>query len=162
MSDLKTLIAREIRVKEPTIVGTVIRRREMKVFDQSAGGSPVWVCDVEVGSNRFLKDVPIKAGSDGSRFYADIGQTVQLKQNALGRYQVIGPGDLLASALVIKYYSLTTGNETSSALQGFTFQKVAFEFYKGPTPPTAGTSLWSDGVTPFPFTRIVDANGNPA
>lgn len=161
MSADKELITREIRSKEQTITGTVIRRREMKNFDQSAGGSPVWVCDVEIGSNRFLKNVPIKAGSDGSRFYADLGQTVQLKRNALGRFQVIAPGDRASAVEVTKFYDPLTGAETAEELEGFSFQVVAFEYYEGPTSGTPGTSRWNDGTTPFPLTLLVDGNGNP-
>lgn len=236
MSTLKQNIRREITSRGETIVGTVIGKLRMQRFDQTTLGAPVWVVDIEVGSNNYLKNVPVKAGANGSRFYAQLGQTVLLRRNALGRFQVVAPGDRVSTPVTIKTYDLTDGSETGSADEGFQAQVVPFEFYLGPsamkgnpdvtfavtggddtitrsvgsfiddgfavsdsvrigntsandgvvtiTAVTAlvmdtsatltnegpiggvgigvvGTSLWNDTVTPFPLSRVADAQGNP-
>lgn len=159
MSLIKPFIRREIKARQD-LVGTVISDKFLKAAN--AGGSPVWVCDVNVGGEKVLRNVRIKGSSaQGSRFYADRGQTVLLRRNTQGRFQIIGPADKIASIAGVNRYTIGNATATTAAQLGFTFEVVAFEFYEGPSPPTPGTSLWNDGVTPFPLVRILDADGNP-
>lgn len=152
---IKGLIRREIEARKD-LVGTVLKKRELVQFD-GTGATGVWVVDVDVGGNRVLRDVPVKAGSDGSRFYADINQTVLLRRNTQGRFDVIGPADRVAAQAVEKEYDLQAGTEVSSRSVGFTVNKVPFEFYQG---GGVGASRWNDGVTPFPKVQILDGDGN--
>lgn len=156
MSLFKQLVRREILARRD-LVGTVLVQRELRPFN--AGGSPVWACDVDVGGNRILRDVPIKGSGSGQRFFAERGQTVLLRRNKQGRYDVVGPADTLTGAAVVKTYVIGNVAETSTANQGFDFERVPFEFYEGTGVP--GGSLWNDGTTPFPLVRLVDADGNP-
>jgi len=144
------------------IIGKVISHRKMKDQDLVVPtfGSPKWVVDVDIGKNRPLRDVPIKAGGEGSHFYADLGQTVRLHRNAQGRYDIIGPGDRVTATTQITEYDLTSGDETAASTLGFTFQIVPFEYYAN-LPSGDGNSRWNDTVTPFPLVRVVDSLGNP-
>lgn len=155
---LKPFVRREILARQDR-VGRVVSQRELK--PRNSGGSPVWVCDVDIGANRLIRNVPIKATSSaGARFYAERGQTVLLRRNTQGRYDIVGPADRLSSIAGISTYEVGDSTALTAAQLGFTFQREPFEFYQGPTPPTPGTSLWNDGVTPFPLVRILDADGN--
>lgn len=160
MSSQTALIRREMRAQPADIVGTVISHRALSNFDGEVNGAAMWVVDVEIGANRVLRDVPVKASSTGGREYAARGQSVVLRRNAQGRYDLVGPADRKIAFTVSKQYDLTLDVVTATASLGFTFERKAFNFFKGPTPPTAGTSLWNDGNTSFPHIIIVDADGN--
>lgn len=127
---LKNLILREIRARKDFLVGTVVSSPVLRTFDASAFGAETWVVRVDVGGNRILDNVPVKA-VEGSRFYAQLGQSVLLRKNAQGRYDVVGPADRLATAAVAKQYDLNAGLLTATETRGFTFQREPFEFYGG-------------------------------
>jgi hypothetical protein len=150
---LKPFIRREIRSRQD-LTGRVMTAMTLREFN--TGSAPVWVCDVDLGSNRLMRDVPIKGNANGSRFYAQRGQTVLMRRNTQGRYDIIGPADRLTAAGNVKTYTLGNGTPVTNTPQGFSFELVPFEFYKG-----TGTSLWNDGTTPFPYVRLLDALGNP-
>ena len=86
---------------------------------------------------------------------------MRLSRNTQGRFDVIGPGDRVAAVAVVKTYAVGNPVATTTANQGLQAQRVAHDFYQGPTPPTPGTSLWNDGLTAYPLIRIVDGDGNP-
>lgn len=136
MSASKELIRREIRNREHYIVATVISDLALKNSDQSDGsggtGGPQWVVDLDIGSNRPLLNVPVKASGSGARFYAQRGQVVTAKVLALGRMIVIGPGDAIGGEKVTTYYSLETSAEVSSESQGFQRVLYPLEFHMGP------------------------------
>ena len=158
MSDLRKLIRQEIINRREFMVGTILDTPEVKAFDGSGGtGGPRWVAPVTIGSNRHLKNVPIKA-VNGTRHYARRGSTVLLRRNVSSRFEVIGPGDRRAAVQIVKTY--VPGNLTaqSTANIGFSFREETFEFYEGAGPPN---SLWNDGSTPFPKVTIIDGDGNP-
>lgn len=156
---IKRLMRREIAARSETKVGTVLSIRRLE--DVDGQGSATWVVDVDVGAGEVLRSVNVKAGADGERFYAGLGQTVKLARNTMGRFDVIGPGDRVNSVASVKTYQLGIDVPTASANVGLSIERVAFEFYKGPTPGTPGTSLWNDGQTSFPLVRIIDGDGNP-
>ena len=132
MSREKQLIRREFLARKELLVGTVIGAPRAVRFDGNVPGAGVmWVCDLDIGSNRPLFNVPIKGGSDGSRFYANLSQTVVCRRNLLGRWQVIGPGDRKAAATVTKSYDLTTELVTATATRSFTTVIDPFEYYMG-------------------------------
>jgi hypothetical protein len=157
---IKRLINREIKAKQEFLIGRVLSVRELKYGDPTNLTHYVWYADVDVGGNRVLRDVPIKSAGSGTRFYASQDQTVLLKRNAAGRFDIVGPADRQVSQVIVKEYSLADQSQTSQTTLGFSFRKEAFEFYEGPTPGTPGTSLWADGTTPFPKVTIIDAQGN--
>jgi len=152
--NLHKLVRREIKNMQENIVGTVLSKLTLSDFDNQ--GSGVWVCDVEIGSNNYLKDVPVKALSN--RFHAQLGQSVLLRKNARGRYEVIGPGDRIAKPIRRIGYNLSTQIGGTPVDIGFSFDRVAFSYY---ATVTGGFSYWDDGVTPFNLVRIVDADGIP-
>lgn len=131
MSETKRLIRREIRARKELIVGTVLTRRVIRAFSPSAT-APVWVVDVDIGGNNVLQNVPIKSGGDGSRFYADQGQTVLLRRNALGRWQVIGPGETKIGQLTVETFDPNTAVSGGTAAQGFTVVTEPLHYLKGP------------------------------
>lgn len=155
-NNLHRLMRREIKNLKDVLTGTVIS--ELRLLDFDGNNSGVWVCDVEIGSNNYLKDVPVKALSN--RFHAQLGQTVALQKNAQGRFEVIGPGLRVSKPVTTKYYNLATQIAGASIDTGFRFDRVPFSFY---ATVSGGLSYWDDGdpTHPFNLVRIVDANGNP-
>lgn len=158
-SGLGRFVRREILARRPEITGTVIG--PLRVIDADATTSATWVVDVDIGGGVALEEVQVKAGGDGSRFYAALGQTVKLARNTEGLYDVIGPGDRVAAIAVKKTYNLDSATPLSTENVGRQAERVPYSFYQGPTPGTPGTSRWNDGVTPYPFVRIVDGDGVP-
>ena len=156
-NQLHRLTRREIETQKPEIVGTVITAPHVIDFDGLGAG--VWVADVEIGGAQYLKDVPVKAMTN--RFYAQLGQTVLLRRNAQGRFEVIGPGDRVATPVTTKYYDIGVTSAVSSDDFGFSFDRVAFSFYATIDLSAPLDVLWADGVTPFNLVRIVDAQGFP-
>ncbi len=152
---LKTVIRREIRARRD-LVGTVFSQRELRQFN--TGAAPVWVCSVNIGGNRILRNVPIKGAGSGERFYAELGQAVLLRRNTQGRYDIVGPSDKLSAIATKKTYNIGAAAVVATTTEGFQISQEIFDFYKGTGPPN---SLWADGVTPFPLVRILDAAGNP-
>ena len=160
MSRLQRVIAREIRDKEPILIGTAIGTLRMEYADDGGGvadASPVWVQDFDIGSNRPLYSVVVKGGADGSRAYARQGMSCELRWGGLGRYICIGPGNLVTGTWEIRYYDFS-GTQTAAENKGYTFIRHAFENYKNDPNPT---TFWNDGVHNFPWVDIVDGDGNP-
>lgn len=126
------LIRREILARDLTLIGTVVGAKRPAQFDGTAPTSGVmWVVNVDIGSNRVLFSVPVKAGANGDRFYADLGQTVQLRKNQLGRWQVIGPGDRAAALGNVTTWNPVTQDEISSLPQGFQQVRDPWSYYGG-------------------------------
>ncbi len=132
MSEQKRLIRREILARRETLVGTVVSEQRMVKFDATVAGAQAWVVDVDIGQNRVLRDVLIKAGTRG-RFFAQLGQTVALRRNALGRFDVVGPADRVMGVAEVTLYDLNGAVPTSSSLSGFQTVRRPLEFYLGPT-----------------------------
>lgn len=156
-SNLKRLIRREVGTQKETIVGTVLTTARITDFDSL--GSGVFVVDVEVGSNNYLANVPVKANKD--RFYAQVGQTVLLRRNAQGRYEVTAPGDRVATPVTERGYDLTDGSQQSTQDIGFLSERVPYSHYATIDVAAPLGTLWNDGVTPYNLVRITDALGNP-
>jgi hypothetical protein len=157
---LKQLIKRELKFRQEHIVGTVLNDLKILQFDQSGTGAPVWVASIDIGSNRVLQDVIVLAGVDGTRRYAKVGRSVILRQNTMGRYDVVGPADRIGSLANVKTYTVGVAAPVTTGGTGFQYFRVPFIWYANlPNPPNAGR--WNDGVSPFPFTQIQDADGNP-
>jgi hypothetical protein len=148
---IRELAREEIIAREQTIIGTVVRQRQLTEFDGSGGGAPCWVVDVDIGATRLVKDVPVKGGSGLRRTYADVGQTVALRRNALGRFDVIGPGDRVIGIRKTTGYNLATGASAAQPDEGYTTQIEPYSFYQGPTVFKSGT----DQVT---FTQVPAAD----
>jgi hypothetical protein len=129
---IRRMIRQEIIAREPEIVGKVLQSRSLMEFDGSSGGSPVWVVDVDIGGDKILKNVPVKGGSGMRRAYANIGQTVMLRRNALGRFDIVSPGDRVAGISKGNSYDLTTGAATAQPDQGFVVGAEPYSFYQGP------------------------------
>lgn len=156
-SRLKQLVRREVDTQRETIVGKVLT--DMDVTDFDGTGAGVFVADVEIGSNNFLRNVPVKANRN--RFYAQRGQTVLLRRSTQGRYEIIGPGDRLSSPVVEIAYDLETQQGGAPVSSGFDFELVDFFHYETLDAAAPLDVLWADGVTPFNLSRIVDADGVP-
>ncbi len=132
MSRQKELIRREFLSRQELLVGTVVGEPRPIRFDGTAPGAGVlFVCDVEIGTNNPLFNVPIKGGSDGGRFFANLGQTVLLRRNLVGRWLVIGPGDRVATPMEVIEYNATTKDIAAQTTIGFSTVIDAFEDYQG-------------------------------
>jgi len=154
---LKQLSRREIRAQKDSLIGTILTAPHVVDFDGSGAG--VWVVDVEIGSNQYLKDVPVKAIDN--RFYAQLGQVVSLRRNAQGRYEVTGPGDRVTSPMVVKEYNIGVTSAVSSTEFGFGFDRVPYSYYATLDGGAPLGVIWNDGTTPYNLVRILDAQGNP-
>lgn len=154
---VRDFMKREVRSRSETITGSVLTRPKLKDF--GAGSSPVWVVDVAIGSNRHLRNVPVKA-VNGSRRYADHGQVVVVKRQVSGKFQVIGAGDRKISTTVVKTYIIGVSVPTTTANEGQTTVRRPFSFYQGGliTPGTPNSGLW--GTAGFPKVETVDGNGD--
>jgi len=131
MSTLQALIKREAASRESVRIVTVIGDLRMKEMSPSTT-APMWVTDIEFGSGRAMKNVPVQSAG-GSMLYARRGASVQLRKSTLGRWQVIGPGDVRSGVMVTKRYNIGTQTQTGADENtGFTFRQEPFEFYKGP------------------------------
>lgn len=127
---LKAIIRREILARHQTMVGTVVSDQSLIEFDASASGSESWVVDVDIGSNRIIRDVVIKAGTRG-RFFAQRGQTVSLHRNSLGRFDIVGPADKLTGVANLNTYDINANTLTASSLTGFVTVFRPYEYYQG-------------------------------
>lgn len=147
---LRRLIRQEIIARQQTIIGKVLSQRVRKDYD--AGGGPVWVVDVDVGGERIMRDVLVKGGSDGTTRYADRGQTVALRRNSLGRFDVIGPGDKVIGTTVVIDYVVATGIDNGTGVDfGFSHIARPYSFYRGPT-------VFVSGAPNFTFTLVGGGN----
>lgn len=156
-TDARRLIRQEIEARTQFINGTILSDPELKTFDGSGSGSPTWVADLDISSNRPVADVPVRA-VNGSYSYARKNAAVLVKLTAGGQIEIVGPGERLTGTSVIKEYHFGVTTAVSSENEGFTSRIEPFEYYQGGGP---GASLWNDGVTPFPKTTILDGDGNP-
>ena len=154
---IQRLIRREVGAQQKERVGTVVG--DLRLIDFDGNGAGVWVVDVEVGGNNVLRDVPVKAQI--SRFYAQLGQTVTLRDTAKGRPEIVGPGERISGTLETIAYNLETQVGGAAVDSGFTFERVPFSFYATLDAAAPLGVLWADGVTAFNLVRIVDAQGNP-
>ncbi len=159
MSDIRALIRREMRSRTEFLTGKVLTQPTVIEFGPGGPGSEtVWVVDVDIGSNRRLEDVPVKA-NNRERGYAGLGQAVLLHRNTAGRYEVTGPADKAAGVTAIKRYTVDVATPTDTANLGFTFRQETFIFYATAGPVSA--SAWNDGITPFPKLTVLDGDGDP-
>lgn len=131
MTQLQNLIKREVEIKVASKIVTVIG--DQRMFTMSPGDTaPVWVTDVEVGSGRPLKNVPIKSAG-GDMKYAQRGRIVEMHRATMGRWQIVGPGDTCKKVSEKRIYNIGTRAQVGGVvLTGFTFRQEPLEFYKGP------------------------------
>lgn len=154
--EVRDFVKREVQGGSETKTGTVITKPELKFF--GVGVSEVWVVDVAIGSNRELRNVPIKSPG-GSLTFADLGQTVKLQRSLDQKWQVIGPGDRAIAITVIKTSQPGQAVDPGSSNLGQTFVRRPFEFYKGDLPTTPGSGLFGIQVG-FPLVEKLDGDGN--
>ncbi len=152
----RDFIRREVQSRKNTIVGTVITKPELKFFNTST--AETYVADISVGSNRDLRNVPIKAGPGGGIDYAGLGQTVTLQRNG-DKFQVVAPGDRVVGETVVKTYTAGVAAPVTTGTEGQGFLKVPYEFYRGDLPGTPGSGLYGVQVG-YPLVRKV-VNGVP-
>ncbi len=132
MSRETELIRREFLARQEFLVGTVIGEPRPTRFDGVAPGAGVLlVCDVDIGSNNPLLNVPIKSAGDGSHFYAGLTNTVLLRRNLLGRFQVVGPGDRANGFNETIEYNAVAKDIAVQTTGGFEVVVDAFEEYQG-------------------------------
>lgn len=148
---LKSLMRREVDRQRDHRIGTVLS--EMRLTDFDSGGSGVFVVDIEIGSNNYLHDVPVKGLRD--RFHAQLQQTVELRRGAQGRWEVVGPGNRALVGGGIKTYDLSARTNQTTTTQGWVSDRVDFDYYQTVDGAAPLGVLFGDGVTPFGFVRIV-------
>ncbi len=154
---MREFMKREVRSRSETITGSVLTRPKLKDF--GAGSSPVWVEDVAIGSNRHLKNVPVKA-VNGSRRYADLGQVVVVKRQVSGKFQVIGAGDRKIGTTVVKTYTIGVSVPTTTVNETQTVVRRPYSYYQGGlvNPGTPNSGLY--GTPGYPKIETVDGNGD--
>jgi hypothetical protein len=130
VSSLKRYVRREIIARRETLVGTVVSDLAFVEFDASTLGAESWVVDVNIGGNRLLRNVLVKAGERG-RFYAQRGQTVALRRNAQGRFDVVAPADRVMGSATVTSYDINGLAVTNTTSSGFALEVMPFEFYMG-------------------------------
>lgn len=158
MSDLKQLITREIKAAKEQLRGRIMSDPVQKNFNVVGMESLTWVCDVDVGGDRILRDVPVKINGPKARFYSRRDSPVFLEKDAQGRWQILGPADRIRRQGNICLLDEDDGIVTPSGNIGFELVVRPFEFYEGTGIPGGG--LWNDGVNGFPKLSILDQDGN--
>ncbi len=151
----REFMQREVRA-QGNITGMVISKPVLKFF--GTGVSETWVHDVAIGSNREIKNVPIKAGSNGSRMYADLGQSVTLQRNGQ-KFQTIGPGDRVIGITEVKTYTPGVPTPIAETNDGQGFVRRPYSHYQGDLPGTPGSGLYGVQVG-YPLIEKVDGDGN--
>ncbi len=155
----REFIQREVTGRKESRTGTVLTRPVLKFF--GTGVAETWVVDVSIGSNRELKNIPIKMGPGGSRSYADQGTTVKLLRNLDQKWQIVGPGDRSIGITEINIFDPGSINPIGSpTMLGQSFVVRPFIHFQGDliTGPTPGSGLW--GTKGFPRVEKVDGDGN--
>ncbi len=150
--------AKQVKFTKETIQGTVLTDLHL-VHYGNTGLAAVWVCEVDVGGSRHLTDVPVKAGSNGEHFFAQRNQTVLLRRNTGGRYEIIGPGDKRQGIANVKTYSLGITAPSASVTRGFSSVPVPFDFYEELDGGAPLGSFWNDGQNKFNLVQIKDEDG---
>jgi len=136
MSDLKRLITREVQASagRARIRGTIITAPELRTFDPNGGTAPTFVCSVDIGADRILREVPVKINGPKARFYAQPGFAVYLDRNAQGRYQVVAPADRITQPANITEIDEDTNLAESAGQSGVTIVRQPYIYYAGDGP----------------------------
>ena len=163
MSDLKRLINREIDKKMIRIRGTCVTDPRQVNFDPGGAQFLTFVTDVDVGGNRILENVPIKAGAK-ARFFAKKGSPVFLERDAQGRYQVVAPAERVQTQGNVTELDEDLATVNAAGFIGFTSTREIYDFYKGTEPESffdpateANNILWYrayDRLTGLPLNII--------
>lgn len=157
-SDLKDLITREIKASVTRLRGKVVSQPTQKNFDPSGGLSLTWVCDVDIGGDQIMRDVPIKIAGPKARFYALLDAPVFLEKDAQGRWQLIAAADRSREQGSLTLLDEDDDVATPSGDIGFTTIRRPYEFYEGTGLP--GGSFYNDGVHGYPEFTVLDQDGN--
>jgi len=157
---LRRLFRSEIDAQAPFLVGTVLSKKIVRDFNPP-NNQPVAVVRVDIGKNRVLENVIVKGSSrrDG-RFYANLGQSVLLRRNGQGRFEVVAPGDRVMKDAVVNEYTFGVTTPDTTANQGFSTVREPFSFYRGDLPGTPNSGLWGAAGIGFPRVVVKDAQGN--
>lgn len=86
MTTLTYLARAEIRDAQDELNGKVLTRPALLVSD---GRAETYACDIDIGKDDPLRNVPIAAGNR-ELIYANTGAAVRLRRSDGGRYQVVG------------------------------------------------------------------------
>lgn len=156
MNPEQQLINRTISARDEILRATVLSEPVLTPFDTAGLRARMWLISVNVsGVSRPIEGVIVQSQTGtGGRQYARVGKPVLIKRNAKGRWLCIGPSDRITGVGNVQF--LDESSEVGSAPtpgEGFTFDRVPFEFY-------AANGLWANGTTPFNLVRRLDAQGN--
>jgi len=158
------LIKKQIDFQRSERVGTVLS--PIKQIDGSSlGSSPINVVDIDIGSNRVLKDVLIKASGSGSYFYAEVGSSVILHKNTKGLYDVIGPADRIVAVKQVNTYDFGILTPTSTENSGFSYIRRPYSYFAEDGPlstPSEDVSRYGDGtaLSAYNIVQTLDGDGN--
>jgi hypothetical protein len=87
MSNILTYLTQaDIRDAEPEIQGKTLTRPALLVTD---GSSVVYACDVDIGRDAPLRNVPVASGNN-QLLYAEAGAAVILRKTASGQFTMVG------------------------------------------------------------------------
>jgi hypothetical protein len=87
MSSILTyLTMTDIRDAAPEVQGKILTRPALLVTD---GVSVVYACDVDIGRDAPLRNVPISSGAQ-NLIYAEAGNAVTVRKTTSGQYTIVG------------------------------------------------------------------------
>lgn len=106
MSDILTYLTQaDIRDAAPEVLGKTLTRPALMVTD---GVGLVYACDVDIGREAPLRNVPIAAGAN-NLVYAEAGNAVTLRKTVSGQYTIVGFSKEMPGTYVRVPVSIATG-----------------------------------------------------
>ena len=136
-TDLLRLIERQVKRRRERIRGKMVSDPYFVHVDPGGNRFKTLVGDVDVGSNRILKAVPIKANGK-SRYYARALSPVFCERDARGRWQVIAPADRQIQGGFKRKWNRDTDAEVDVEV-GFDVARADYLDYWGTIFDDAGT-----------------------
>lgn len=154
----KELISREITGASDVLRGQIVSPVTFKLFDPSGAKDLTPVADVDVGSNRIVRNVIVRQAGARGRAFAQIGLAVEIRRGQRGRWVVVGPSDRVPKFGTVVELDEDTGGTTALPNDGVDVVKQAYDYYRGDLPGTPGSGLY--GTPGYPKYLQVDALGN--
>lgn len=126
MSILTYLTQADIRDAAPEVQGKVLTRPALLVTD---GEGVVYACDVDIGREAPLRNVPIAAGANNT-IYAEAGNAVTLRKSASGQYTIVGfskemPGSYIRIPVSISTSAFGPTEDISITSRPLTLEELA-------------------------------------
>lgn len=146
------LVDRDIRSRQEFRRGTVLTDAKRVNYDTSGISSTVFVVDVDIGTNRPVRDVIVKSSSGiGGRAYAAVGKPVDIQRNQGGRWFCVGASDRVRSVGLAVEFDEATETFGAAVNDGFTSRRRPYSYYE---------DNLAYGTAGYGSAEIVDGDGN--